>query len=440
MPLYEWLTYPQAQVQLSQRLADPTNRKWSLAELGIYIIEALRTWNALTLTWKADYTYTPTVNWQFLGQQAGSPRFQKVTQVDLVTIMQYHLVEPPSGLVWTGTAQFSTNDLLGALQRRRDQMILDTDCNEGFIQVPGIPNFVRLPFPDSVLEPHRIQWIGLNPLTGDPLPTITLYRDDKLAVGYFDPESYTAPAGNPSAWMVAAEPPLSFDVDVPPATEGYYNCLVLQPGTTLAFVGPTLLDIPDDFAWVAKWGALADLLGRESESTDRPRQEYCEKRFQDGKKLLANSPWVFLSRVNGITSNPSSIDEMDRYSADPPWDYDPNFNGTVTGGIDTIWSPIGQSLLLTVLGNAPVPFEPFDFIQASQAAWDPILSYAQFLATFKLGGAEFQEALELEAIFIQAAAKENDRLEDLGLFSDVLVRESTTEQREVERYSQAGQS
>lgn len=440
MGSYSWLTYPNAQTQLAARLSDPNNQKWSLAELGIYITEALRTWNALTLTWKIDYTYTPTVSWQFLGAQAGSPRFQTVTQTNLMTTMEYHLGEPPSGLTWEGTAQFTAADLLGALQRRRDEIILAANTNEGFLQIQGTPNFIRLAFPDTALEPHRIQWIGLDPLTGDPLPTITLYRDDKLAVGYFDPTSYTAPAGTPSAWLVSAEPPLSFDVDTPPATEGYYYCLVLLPGPTLSATFPTLIGLPDDFTWVAKWGAMADLLGRESEATDRARAEYCESRYKDGLKLLANTPWIFLSRLNGIVYYPFSIDAMDRYAADPTWDSDPNFTGVVIGGIDTIWTPIGQGLLLNVLGNAPVPVEPFDYIQCSRASWDAVLSYAQFLATFKLGGAEFQEALSLEAVFLKAAAKENDRLEELGLFSDVLVREATDEQRNVERYSQAGQS
>lgn len=437
MGAYSWISFPQAQQQLAARLSDEANVKWSLAELQIYIQEALRTWNALTLTWKIDYTYTPTVNWQFLNTQAGSPRYQTVTQTDLMTIMEYHLMEPPTGLVWSGTAQFASSDLLAALQLRRDEIILATDCNEAFVQIEGTPNFIRLPFPDTTLEPHRIQWIGLNPATGDPLPTITLYRDDKLAVGYFDPNSYTAPAGNPSAWLVSSEPPLSFDVDTPPATEGYYNCLVLQSGATLSAVFPTLIGIPDDFAWVAKWGALADLLGRESEATDRQRAEYCEQRYQDGLKLLSNTPWIFLATVNGITTNIPSLAAMDRYA--PEWDSDPNFTAVVLGGIDTIWSPSGMGILLRLLGNAPIPVEPFDYIQCSRASWDAVLSYAHFLAVFKLGGAEFQEALELEATFIKAAAKENDRLEELGLFSDVLVREATDEQRNVERYSQAGQ-
>ena len=122
---------------------------------------------------------------------------------------------------------------------------------------------------------------------------------------------------------------------------------------------------------------------------------------------------------------------MDRYY--PEWDSDPAFTGSiVTAGMDLIAAPLNAGIGATVLGNAPVL--QGTFIQVSQSSWDMVLDYAQFLATFKMGGSDFQQALELESRFLKACAAENDRLLKLGLYSDVLVQRASVLDRDQERY------
>ena len=45
-------------------------------------------------------------------------------------------------------------------------------------------------------------------------------------------------------------------------------------------------------------GALADLLGQESEAKDAERSAYALKRYQDGLTLMMKSPWIMLGKVN----------------------------------------------------------------------------------------------------------------------------------------------
>jgi hypothetical protein len=386
----------------------------------------------LTATWKADFTYISSQLWNNLATLANSPRLRTVTDTDVFVMMENHLIEPPTGGTWTGTSQFSISDLSGALERRRNLMIQVVNCNCSILSgIPAVPNQRRTILPDTVIDLERTRYIQTGP--GTPPPPITLYRDDTLAMEYYENDFYTQPSGQPQAFMVSTEPPLSFDVDIPPVGVGTYEGLVSSSGTPFAPPAPTLLGIPDDYAWVAKWGALADLLQRESEATDRQRAEYCEKRFDDGLQLLLKSPWILLGKINNQTADLPSVQAMDRYY--PEWDSDPLFtNSVVLAGMDFIAAPKNQGIGVTVLGNAPVPVVDGDFIQASRSNWDTILDYAQFLAAFKQGGAEFQSAQDLEASFILECAAENDRLVRLGLYSDVLLPRAAAADRSQERY------
>lgn len=267
---------------------------------------------------------------------------------------------------------------------------------------------------------------------------VNLYRDDTVAMEFYEAPLYQLAPGTPQTYQMSSEPPLSFDVDIPPDQPGTYELLILKSGTAFAPPASTLLGIPDDFAWVLIWGALADLLGRESEATDRQRSAYCLKRYQDGLMLLQKTPWIMLGSVNGVACTTDSIYATDRYM--PGWDCNPSTFGPciVTGGIDFLAAPINSGIGLTLLGNMPVPSADGDFLQVSRSDFDIILDLAQCLAAFKQGGAEFEQALELEKRAIQACSAENSRLRSFGAFSDILVQRGQDQERNLNRYNSKG--
>jgi hypothetical protein len=142
-----------------------------------------------------------------------------------------------------------------------------------------------------------------------------------------------------------------------------------------------------------------------------------------------------LGKVNGQAVTLDSIAATDRYS--PEWDSTPVTFGPalILGGIDFLAAPVGVGIGVTVLGNAPVPVLDTDYVQVSRSDWDVVLDLAQSLACFKMGGAEFEQALELESRAIQACAAENSRLKSTGSFSDILVQRGQTQDRNQERYA-----
>lgn len=424
MPQFSWLTYLQSRQALAARLAivwsyDPSNNFWTDAELGYYLAEALRTYNALTEQWNQNFSFlsSSSETWYNLATLSGSPRLRTLTDAYLYTLMQYHLLEVPTGAgTWSGTSQFSLADLQFALQRRRDEVIQISGCN--LTQLPllrSLSNQRRTYFPDSTLEPRRARFIPDS--TSGP---ITLCREDTLQFDAFEP-GYLQSSGLPSSWSVITEPPLAMDVDTAPAVTGNYDVISLQSGPVFAPPAATLLGVPDDWSWVCKWGALADLLGRESEATDRLRADYCLKRYQDGLKITARSNWLLSATVNGLPVDTPALKDFDAFN--PEWEENAAaWQTLIQAGMDFVAPcPVGMvsTVGMILVGNAPIPVLDTDYIQVSRDVFDVILDYAQMLASFKMGGAEFAATKDLENNFVAAAIQTNKRLANMGLFRDV---------------------
>ncbi len=457
---YQWLTMAQAVQQLGQRLAIDTtqpNLFWSNAELQVYITTALRMYNSLTWTWRQDFVFNTGQLWNSLAYLNGSPRQRTITDQYCYTELEYMLLEPASGSTWTGTSQFSISDLSQALQRRRDEMIQVSNCNQQLMpNIPLTPNTIRTLLPDNVIDVERIRFIplgyipggygtggygqggyGVGNYTTGQHPT-TLYRDDTVAQEFFEAPLYQQTPGTPQTFSLSSEPPLSFQVDIPPAIEGTYEAVVLLSGAPFNPPTVTLLGIPNDFAWVLEWGALADLLGRESEATDRERADYAMKRYQDGLQLMLKTPWIELGKVNGQAVSIDSIVSLDRY--DPEWDSNPTGFGPVivAGGIDLIAAPVGSGIGCTVLANAPILDSTGTYVQISRSDADIMYDLAQSRSLFKIAGAEWKAGLELEKRAIQACMAENSRLKSQGMFSDLIDQRGGQQERDMNRFNKKG--
>lgn len=455
MPLFQWITFAQMKAALASRLAItpwPSVQPsfWVDDELGRYIKEALRTWNALTNIWNADFDLSPIITanqiWYPLQSQVGYPRKRTVRDQEVEILMAYHLLEPPGlgtggfgfnfganfgwGNTPPGTGMFTMQEMSDALERRRDEIIQVTACNLAEITIATTPNTRANYFPDTTLSPLRARFV---PAPGMGTPR-TLWRNDDLALEYFSPgylqgkpNAFQSPGTGPKEYGVITKPPLGFSVDFPPTVPGSYDFIVVEAGVPLDPPASSILGLPDDFCWVAKWGAMSDLLGMESEATDPERAEYCLQRYRDGVTLMQKAPWILLATLNGVAIETASVLEMDDYAIE--WDSAQQTQSVVTAGMDFLAiSPVPSApplpgATITVVGNAPVPLYDSDFVQVSRDTIDAILDYAQHLADFKMGGADFAQSKELARNFFLAAIATNSRLTELGLFRDLLLNQ-----------------
>lgn len=453
---YAYLTSLQAEQALALRLNDVANVSWSEAELNLYIAEALRFWNCLTQAWIEDWATNYTqpdpatlLAWQSTGNSlnvlAGSnptsPRYQTLTDSDVYTVAQYHLLEPPNGnATWTGTSQFALSDFTQALQRRRDAILQATACN--IAPLPTVisitPGTNRIQLPDapgqSVLDLRRIRFV---PAAGFGSPS-TLYRDDGMAFEFFH-NNYQQDFGTPLAWDVLSGPPLYLTFDNKPNVPNTLDTLFMLSGGIITPPADSPLLMPDDWYWVLKFGMMADLLSKEAESIDLQRAQYCEKRFQEGLKLMMAMPWLTQAFINGVPVDTPSVIEADDW--DNEWQSNPNaLTEIVRGGIDLFAVspaiPPGGTVgvTLSLVANAPIPASDGDFIQVSRDVLNAILDEAQHLAAFKHGGQEFMESMPLHESFIQAALKTNARLRESGIFATVLRPPVSRQEEAMPRY------
>ncbi len=424
---YATISLTQALSDLGRRLYDPSSVFWTDAEKTIYLKESVRTFAALTNFYRDTFPFTTVLNqhWYDLATISGTIRPFTVTDVDLYTVIEDHFLEPPTGATWTGSAQFTINDLLQAVQRRRDQLLYDTGCT--LVRSTQATNgTVTNALDERDIDVRRVAWLPGSVYTNSPL-----WRDDVWAQQSYDRNDSTP--GQPSIYKQSTQPPLSFVTDIPPAVAGNYEVLTVRSGAALSAGSPTTLVIPDDWAWVVKFGAMADLLSRESLSKDISRAQYCQSRYDQGVAMMRSSPALLYALIGSNVLDIDAVQYGDDYR--PGWQAEsastPDMAYVV--GINLLaLAPkptAGLTVTATVLYNAPFPASGGAFFQFGREDYDPILDYAQHLAAFKQGGAEFAATLPLLKNFVMHCAIYNSKLLTMGEFTDVLYDTSQLQEQ-----------
>jgi hypothetical protein len=191
------------------------------------------------------------------------------------------------------------------------------------------------------------------------------------------------------------------------------------------------LFVPDDWSWVVKWGALADLFSRESNAKGSLRAGYCQKRYAEGLQFLQNASSVLAVQVDSIPLFVDGVTNGDNFNSE--WEATPQGapGSCYTTGLNLVGFPPPDAgpygALLSTVQNAPVPTNPGDFIQAPRNVYDVIIDMAQHLAMLKLGGAEFMATIPLYEKFLDSAALYNRKLKQQGQFQWALYDTSQTD-------------
>jgi hypothetical protein len=432
---YGYITLSQMQAELAGRLGDPNSIFWTSSELTLCIREALRYWNATTMAWKSRFTFQTSASqsWYDLTQQANTPIPFTVNDSEVLSFLLYNLIEPQLlGGSYVGTDMFSLDDLTQAMQRRRDQFLLDTGMVTGqsVIAAPPPPeNQVTLA--DSTIDVKRVAFIDSAGVY------TTMWRSDEWGAQSFQ-NNWNLKPQTPNAFSVASVAPITLVVIPPPAGHGQLELVTVQSGAALNPPAGVLLGVPDDFAWVIRMGALADLLGKDGQARDAKRAEYAQARWTEGIALARIFNSVVNGYINGVQVFPQPLRSFSTYNAN--WQNQAGGLPTAIGIIS--WNLIAvaskpdsgpYSLLFDLVRNAPVPSSAGDFIQAGREDLDAILDYAQHLASFKSGGDEFMETVPLYQNTVRSAKNRNDRLRIEIPFYDPLNNRATRQAAQVDQ-------
>ncbi len=415
------------------RLGDAGAVFWTnsatFSEVNLYLFEALRTWGALTGFWRDRAIFATIANQPFYDLTSvltPAHRAYTVKDQDLVAIMQYHLLEPLNVTGWSGTDMFVLADLTDALQRRLNQFLSETgvvltEATKGVSAGAG-----RVALADSTIDVRRAVWkkpTGVRSI---------VWREDEFGLNAFKPD-WNINAETPSVFSVLASPPVTLQLGAPPSNNGTLEMLVVQTGNTLDPVAGVLLGIPDDLSWVIKWGALADLLGREGQSREPSRAEYCEQRWRQGVEIARLYTSAVQVEIQGVAAHLDSLHDLD--TTDPTWQstFDVPTIAVMAGmnlvGLSPVPDSSGPySVTVDVVRNAPIPAGDGSQVELGREELDVILDYAVHLAAFKQGGAEFVATIQHYDRMFRQAMIYNDKLRavssHLQVESDRAVRET----------------
>lgn len=396
---YTLPTFAQAQADLASRLNDTLFVHWTAVECGLYIREALRWWNSATSHWRDSGSFALTMLQPFYDLPTVLPslRIQSVTNWELVTDLQYGLLEvPAAGGTWTGTDQFTLQQLTDAIQRRRDMFLQQTGAvlTRAETNYPAPAASGRLALDEAVLTVRRAAWRVTATQLLQPLQ-----RTDEWAGTHFKP-AWPQATSAPNAYSVTAVPPITLQLIPPAQADGTLDLVSINKGAIVNPVASASLGVPDDFAWVVKFGALADLLQGDGLALDPARADYCTQRWEQGITMASSASVVLDGRINDVTVRIAALNDADKYS--PTWQ--------LVAGIPQGLLIAGQTLLasnpimggggpytvtLDVVRNAPVPAAPGDILEVGQDVYDAILDYAQHLAVWKEGVGQLQVAMAL---------------------------------------------
>jgi hypothetical protein len=423
---YSYLTFAQLEGALLQRLQDTAGVFTTSAEAQLYLQEALRVYNAQVQpnTGIVDYVFDFDAGGTWLSiNVAGSPRERTVTDAEIQTQMEYMLLEPPTGLTWTGTTQFNITALEQALQFRRDELLQMTGANPVNKILSAPVNSQRTILSDSSIDLRRVRWIPDSSVSSEA--PYALGRGDVVSADAYGYALAIQP-GAPDSWRVTSSPPLSFDVSCPPNCPGQWDTIQLYAGNALSPPTATILGLPDDWCWVAMYGALADALANSPEATDQLRAKYCLMRYERGMKAMMTLPWLLEASIASLPVDTPSYKEMDAYAQNWENTWPAGDPQIVVGGVDLIaLAPFNTgatvSSILTVVGNAQV--DSTQPVQLSRDAVEQVLNYAQHVASFKMGGSDFLATMPLLKQFEDYCAAQNRRYAALSIFRPDMLQE-----------------
>lgn len=425
MATFARTTLAQFKTQLLDLLGDPGGVYWTNAEIERYILEAFRTWGALSLYWK-DRSILNCVSGQKFYNLTSNGLSSNLTAQSLALTIESHLQEPDSTVTWTGSEQFSLEQIESSIERRVNEFLLKTGVMQSSDTQIVTAGNGRVQLDDATLDISAAYWLNLSS-SSQPL-----YKGDAREFNSYG-NGWSLNGSSPIAFSLVTEPALILQLAPRPIDNGTLNLISIQSCPTVSIASNTVLPVPNDLLWVVKWGVLADLLNETGISNNSPMVEYCKTRWDDGIEAAKLYPSVLNSWIGGVQVPISSLKDLD--ISHPTWQSSssiPTSLAMVNYNLIALYPVSNSSALeleLDMIIPATVPSVDGDYLQVSQDYLPLLLGYAHHLASFKLGHAEFMSTQIDYERFLQAAMLNNDRLrENANLFE--ALREQTINERE----------
>lgn len=399
---YAHTTFAQAKAQLALRLDDPDGVFFKDEEHGFAIVQALRMWNVLTGQYRSREIFPTIANEPFYQLATTlTQRTSTITDRQVISEMEYHLMEAQGLSAWTGTDQFTLPQLLTALQNRCNQFLADTGCvltERSYSVVSGVATLEEdvIGIRRAVFRSFDGRYTSLRP--SDEHNSITL--------------QYLPQTGTPCAFSVATIGQQYVRVLPSPADDASTVEALVVVGvpsldTTANNNNGTVLNIPDDYVWAVKYGALADIFNSFSGS-DTSRADECEQMYKLGVQLAITMPVALIGSIDGVRAPIASIAFTDLGNngwegADVGTPAVISVAGPELIALTKVPDSANHTVELEYIRTANVPSDDANFVDIGKEQLDAILGMAHRILTLKVGGTEHEAAGPMSQQFIEQA-------------------------------------
>lgn len=430
---------------LSNRLNDSQNVHWTIAELNLLIAEAVRTWNSGAFYHRARGIVQTTIGEPFydlpslLDDGSGNKILSMTASAqDACTAIEYSLMETPTPdftSAWSGTEQLSFADISSAIERRRNQFLVETGQIITVADlVPVTSGNGRIALEDTFIDVRRVAWKSIDGIFTNlwKVDEVTLNR---RLVGW------NRNANTPQSYSIVVTPETSVQLGPVPIDSGNLHILAAESPAAIDLTdSASLVGVFEDFVPAVLWGARAEILSRDGPSKDEQRAAYGEQRFREGVELAKIMASTLQVLVDDEDVPVQSLERLDL--ARPNWQHTSAAVGV--SGVEIV-AQAGPNLIalykvpsikfnftVDVVRNAIVPALDSDRIQIGDEFLGSLLGYCVHLAMFKEGGAEFMATMPLYKNFFMAAAGFNRELRANSRNFPVLYEKAQVDRKERE--------
>jgi hypothetical protein len=195
---------------------------------------------------------------------------------DLLTAIQFALIEPPNGGASWPSGLWTREEVLGSLNQRQDKLLKDSLLLVGIANLPVAASQHRVDLPFDWIRTISVVWRST-----DLTVVRELLRADSFEADHAIPTWDLTDTTAPLVYMEYETPTLQVQIGPAPTGTGTLELLYVPLGTRLTGQNE-LLVVPDEWAFAVKYGALADLLSKNGRGQDLPRAASAEQKFQLG--------------------------------------------------------------------------------------------------------------------------------------------------------------
>lgn len=408
-------TFAQAKDFLARELGDPSMVFFTDEELGIAIVEALRTWGLAAQYWretgkvvtqagKSTYKVEDDVE-----DLTGTLKLQDFTVTDreVLTSMMYALMEPPivdwaGG--WIGSEMYTLADLTNSLQQSRNSLLKDSGEILQSSEQVVTPGVNRIDISEDIVRVVRTSFEEVE--SDGPL---TIWAQDNWQLQGTVAAAVVPAVGRPKQYALNYVPQLAMDLWPAPENAGTVKMESVEMGAPLTpMTADTSIGLPDDFSWVAKYRALSELYENDGLGRAPEMAQWAEGRWRQGLDLIASHQSILWAVIGGRRMTICSQDQTDRQR--PRWEQQegsPKIISQLSWNTFTI-SPVpdGEYIItLEIVRKAPIPVGDDDYIQIDSSYLQTLIDIAHHIACVKMQGQEFQVT---QSLFDQAMDDASD--------------------------------